>query len=115
MSYFLVFLILLPDLKHRGGTDCLYTAFLGEAEAVPTSPDCWIQTPLTGTLQNQPLSPPAAFARLLLVPVCVEQFLISCNPDQCQFPTADKPEMLWHQGRHTNTAAPRAPAATLTQ
>lgn len=69
--------------------------------------------PLTGTLQNQPPSLPAAFPRLRWCP-CVEQFLVSCNPDQRQsFHCWQSRDARAPRAGTRTLQPPRAPAATL--
>lgn len=98
MSYFLVFLILLPDLKHRGGEDCLYTVFLGEAGAAPTSSDSDSDPHNRNTAE--PASVPSCCLSKAAVRACLwSSFSSAAIQINVSLSTADKPEMLWHPGQ----------------
>lgn len=120
MSYFLVFLILLPDLKHKrwGGKDHVYTAFPKKAKPVPYRHDpptshCF-RPPQTQRLWSQPVSPPAAFPGPQFVPVSVQNsFLSSAIQINVSLLAADNPEILWHPGPAQSSSPPRPPAAML--
>lgn len=114
MSYFLVFLSLLPDLKHRGGKElylysipcrgwsCSHQLWLFDS-APPQQQ--WCRTSL------HPLLLP--FPRPCWC-LSVEQFLVSCNPDQRQsFHCWQTRDALAPRAGTRTLQPPRPPAATL--